>query len=145
MHPKTSQIFIWAFETQSLIVPAMPTASANTRRNWSRSHRMSFWQLALQSLQRCYRQHARMAPDPVANGFVASLAQPGGNVTGFTTFDLTPADASSTHAPFLKMGPRVPELGPAERQSQVHSQTHSAQTWSKKSSISTTPIAIQAR
>jgi putative tryptophan/tyrosine transport system substrate-binding protein len=28
-----------------------------------------------------------MAPDPVANGFVASLAQPGGNVTGFTTFD----------------------------------------------------------
>jgi putative tryptophan/tyrosine transport system substrate-binding protein len=28
-----------------------------------------------------------MAPDPVAKGFVASLAQPGGNVTGFTTFD----------------------------------------------------------
>jgi putative ABC transport system substrate-binding protein len=28
-----------------------------------------------------------MVPDPVANGFVASLAQPGGNVTGFTTFD----------------------------------------------------------
>jgi putative tryptophan/tyrosine transport system substrate-binding protein len=24
-------------------------------------------------------------PDPVANGFVASLAQPGGNITGFTT------------------------------------------------------------
>src|SRR5262245_27549693 len=28
-----------------------------------------------------------MVPDPVANGFVASLAQPGGNATGFTTFD----------------------------------------------------------
>jgi putative tryptophan/tyrosine transport system substrate-binding protein len=26
-------------------------------------------------------------PDPVATGFVASLAQPGGNVTGFSTFD----------------------------------------------------------
>jgi putative ABC transport system substrate-binding protein len=26
-------------------------------------------------------------PDPVANGFVASLAQPGGNATGFSTFD----------------------------------------------------------
>jgi len=26
-------------------------------------------------------------PDPVANGFVASLAQPGGNATGFATFD----------------------------------------------------------
>ena len=26
-------------------------------------------------------------PDPVANGFVASLAQPGGNATGFTTFE----------------------------------------------------------
>src|SRR5262245_7078392 len=26
-------------------------------------------------------------PDPVANGFVASLAQPGANATGFATFD----------------------------------------------------------
>jgi putative ABC transport system substrate-binding protein len=26
-------------------------------------------------------------PDPVANGFVASLAQPGGNVTGFTIYE----------------------------------------------------------
>jgi putative ABC transport system substrate-binding protein len=26
-------------------------------------------------------------PDPVDNGFVASLAQPGGNATGFSTFD----------------------------------------------------------
>jgi ABC-type uncharacterized transport system substrate-binding protein len=26
-------------------------------------------------------------PDPVATGFVASLAQPGGNVTGFSTYD----------------------------------------------------------
>ncbi len=27
-------------------------------------------------------------PDPVSRGFVASLAQPGGNITGFTLFEL---------------------------------------------------------
>jgi putative tryptophan/tyrosine transport system substrate-binding protein len=28
-------------------------------------------------------------PDPVANGFVASVARPGGNITGFATYELT--------------------------------------------------------
>jgi putative ABC transport system substrate-binding protein len=38
-------------------------------------------------------------PDPVANGFVASLARPGGNTTGFTTYDYA---ASAKWAEVLK-------------------------------------------
>jgi putative ABC transport system substrate-binding protein len=32
--------------------------------------------------------------DPVADGFIESLARPGGNVTGFITYSVSPADSS---------------------------------------------------
>ena len=51
---------------------------AHTRLNWLDLRRTSFWLLPAQAWQRCSRQAA---------GFVASLAQPGGNATGFTAFE----------------------------------------------------------
>ena len=44
-------------------------------------------------------------PDPVANGFVASLAQPGGNITGFTTHDY--ATAAKWLQLLKELAPRV--------------------------------------
>ena len=68
---------------------AMPTAFANTRRNWSRSRRTSSWPLAA-AVMAPLRQATRTVPivfvqvaDPVGAGFVDSLARPGGNATGF--------------------------------------------------------------
>ena len=72
---------------------AMPTAFANTRRNWSRSRRTSSWPVAARAL-RPLQQATRTVPivfaavtDPVGAGFVDSLARPGGNATGFTDFE----------------------------------------------------------
>ena len=68
--------------------PAIPTTFANTRRNWSRSRRTSFWPLAPRSWRSCSRRPARcrscshIVADPVGAGFVDSLARPGGNATG---------------------------------------------------------------
>ena len=68
---------------------AMPIAFADTRRNWSRLRRTSFWPLAASTLGPLL-QATRTVPivfatvtDPVGAGFVESLARPGGNVTGF--------------------------------------------------------------
>ena len=49
-------------------------------------------------------------PDPVANGFVASLARPGGNTTGFTTYDYA---ASAKWVEILK------EVAPGVRRTAV--------------------------
>ena len=49
-------------------------------------------------------------PDPVANGFVASLARPGGNTTGFTTYDYA---GSAKWVEILK------EIAPAVRRAAV--------------------------
>ena len=72
---------------------AMPSAFANTRRNWSRSRRTSSWPLAAATVGPLL-QATRTVPivfadvaDPVGAGFVDSLARPGGNATGFTTFE----------------------------------------------------------
>src|SRR5262249_33784924 len=49
-----------------------------------------------------------VVPDPVENGFVASLARPGGNITGFTSTE----DVTSTKWPELlrEVDPRVNRL-----------------------------------
>ena len=72
---------------------AMPTDIADTRRNWSRSRRTSSWPLATPTVA-ALQQATRTVPivfvkvaDPVGAGFVDSLARPGGNVTGFTSFE----------------------------------------------------------
>ena len=68
-------------------------AFAATPRNWSRSRRTSSWPLAARRWRRCCRRPApcrscsRLSLDPVGAGFVDSLAQPGGNATGFLTFE----------------------------------------------------------
>jgi putative ABC transport system substrate-binding protein len=47
--------------------------------------------------------------DPVGQGFVKSLAQPGGNITGFTDFD--PAMAGKWLGMFAQLSPPVRNLG----------------------------------
>src|SRR5262245_64391510 len=68
----------------------MPRACAKTPQSWSRSARRSFWPGLDQALQ----QASRTVPivmaqglDPVGNGYVDSLARPGGNITGFIQFE----------------------------------------------------------
>ena len=71
----------------------MPPTFADTRRNWSRSRRTSSWPLAASTVGPLL-QATRTVPivfavvaDPVGAGFVDSLARPGGNATGFMTFE----------------------------------------------------------
>ena len=66
---------------------------ADTRRNWSRSRRTSSWPMAASTVGPLL-QATRTVPivfpvvaDPVGAGFVDSLARPGGNATGFMTFE----------------------------------------------------------
>jgi putative ABC transport system substrate-binding protein len=61
--------------------------------SWSpRSRRTSFWRRVVTSLVAVQTNRDipivfAIAPDPVGAGFVESLAQPGGNVTGFMQFE----------------------------------------------------------
>ena len=73
-------------------VPAMPSAVVDTQRNWSRSARTSSWPaaiavMALHQATRTVPIVFTIVPDPVGVGFVESLAQPGGNVTGFMSYE----------------------------------------------------------
>jgi putative tryptophan/tyrosine transport system substrate-binding protein len=45
--------------------------------------------LALQKATQTIPIVFAVVPDPVANGFVASVARPGGNITGFATYENT--------------------------------------------------------
>ena len=72
---------------------AIPTAFANTPRNWSRSLPTLILANATPSVA-ALQQTTRTLPvvfvnvaDPVGAGFVASLARPGRNVTGFLLFE----------------------------------------------------------
>ena len=73
----------------SLGARAMPSAFADTLRNWSRSQPdviLAHGSAAVAALQQATRTVPivfLVAVDPVGTGFVASLARPGGNVTGF--------------------------------------------------------------
>ena len=65
---------------------------ANTRRSWSRSGPviLATGTPVVEALQRATRTVPVVfvtVVDPVGDGFVASLARPGGNITGFTLFE----------------------------------------------------------
>ena len=103
------------FDTSTVRGPAaMSILHAETRRNWSRSARTSFWLEApeLEAVQ----QATRTIPivfagltDPVGAGFVESLARPGGNTTGFTSFEY---GLSAKWVELLKeIAPRVTRVG----------------------------------
>ena len=70
-----------------------PIAFANTPPNWLRLSRTSSWPLppssvaALQRITRSVPIVFAAVIDPVGAGFVASLARPGGNTTGFSAFE----------------------------------------------------------
>src|SRR5262245_62646282 len=60
------------------------------RWNWLVWRRMSSWSSALAALQNATRTVPIVfasVSDPVGAGYVASLARPGGNTTGFTLFE----------------------------------------------------------
>ena len=75
----------------------IPTTSANTRRNWSRSRRMSSWLTAPRppsgratgDPHRADRVR-RSRSIPSAPAWSTSLSRPGGNATGFISFRIQP-------------------------------------------------------
>ena len=69
-------------------------AFASTRSNWPHLRRMQSWLVLALRPSRLLLQATRTVPivfvvvvDPVGTGFVASLARPGGNATGFLMFE----------------------------------------------------------
>jgi putative ABC transport system substrate-binding protein len=68
----------------------------NRRRNWPRWRRTSSLLVVDTATVAPLLQATRTVPivfvttiDPVGSGFVASLAQPGGNATGFTIYEFS--------------------------------------------------------
>ena len=73
----------------------MPIAFAPMRRNWSRSRRTVIFTTGnagaapLLQATRSVPIVFVLVPDPVGAGFIDSLARPGGNATGFTSYGLS--------------------------------------------------------
>src|SRR5258705_9415906 len=80
----------------SVGAPEIPSVLANTRRSWSQAsgdHSVVASQQATRTVPIVFT----VVSDPVGTGYVASLARPGGNMTGFTLFEY------STSAKYLEV------------------------------------------
>src|SRR5215471_152087 len=70
---------------------AIPLEFTSTQQSWLRSRQTSFWHMVPRwPLLQATRSVPIVSPvfgDPVRSGFVDSLARPGGNVTGFVSFE----------------------------------------------------------
>src|SRR5215218_1009747 len=102
-------------DTSTVRGPAMSILHAETRRNWSALGADVILVEGASNMQ-AVQQATRTIPivfagltDPVGAGFVESLAQPGGNATGFTSFEY---GLSAKWVELLKeIAPRVTRVG----------------------------------
>src|SRR5262249_2741803 len=82
-----------AMRGSTIAGPRMMPTAANMRQNWSLSRRTSSSPRQARAWRHCSKRAAlcrslfAAVTDPVGQGFVASLARPGGNTTGFALYE----------------------------------------------------------